>query len=131
MGSRGKLLVLILVLLAVMASGGDYFGRFMRAEAGVAQKKLTGRQLAATKVLYTQNCARCHGADGRAQTTMGKAFEAVNFTDADWWKRERPTDRRLTNSIRKGRDNMPPFGENLSKKEIAALVAYVRTFKGK
>jgi mono/diheme cytochrome c family protein len=122
-----------LALLAVVATCVGGGGRLTRAEAsgGAQKKKSASRELAAAKVLYTQNCTRCHGADGRAATPMGKAFAATNFTDADWWKRERPSDRRLTTSIREGRDDMPPFGQNLSKKEIAALAAYVRTFKGK
>ncbi|HZH32817.1 MAG TPA: cytochrome c [Pyrinomonadaceae bacterium] len=131
MGSTGKLSVLLLALLAVGATGVGG-SRLMRAEAsGGAQKKPAGGEPAAAKVLYTQNCTRCHGADGRAETPMGKAFAATNFTDANWWKRERPSDKRLTASIRDGREDMPPFGQNLSKKEIAALAAYVRTFKGK
>lgn len=131
MRSTVKLSVLILMLLALAAAGGGEGGRLTSAEASGAQKKLTGRQLASARTLYTQNCMRCHGSDGRAETMMGKAFNATNFTDANWWKRERPSDKRLTASIRDGRNDMPPFGQNLSKKEIAALAAFVRTFNGK
>jgi mono/diheme cytochrome c family protein len=81
--------------------------------------------------VYTENCARCHGADGRSQTPMGKVFAATNLADANWWKKERVGDKRLTASIRDGRGQMPAFGKKLSKEEIAALVAYVKTFQGK
>lgn len=140
MGRKGKSSLVVLLVLGVV-SGGGYFARRMRAEAGasaaaatvVTQNKLTGKQLEAAKALYANNCARCHGADGRGQTAMGRVFAAPNLADAGWWKKERPTDKRLTASIRHGRNQqrMPAFGRQLSKSEIAALVRLVRTFNGK
>jgi len=139
MGRRGKLIAAAtLLLLPAMILSESYFTRRSRAAAGAtslsraAQKKLTGERLAAAKVLYADNCARCHGADGRGQTAMGRAFAAPNLADARWWKKERPTDKRLTASIRDGRaqQRMPAFGQQLSKSEIAALVHLVRTFNG-
>jgi cytochrome c oxidase cbb3-type subunit 3 len=118
-----------LLLLVGIISGGGYFGD--RADASAAQKKLTGKQLARAKVLYADNCARCHGSDGRGQTLMGRAFAAPNLTDAAWWKKTRPTDKRLHASIRDGRGQMPAFRPQLSKSDIAALAAFVRTFSGK
>lgn len=129
MGRRGKRAALALALLLGMVSGGGYFGRL--ADASAAQKKLTGKRLAAAKVLYADNCALCHGADGRGQTPMGTAFDAPDFADAGWWKKTRPNDRRLAASIRQGRGRMPAFGQQLSASEIAALVRLVRTFDGK
>jgi mono/diheme cytochrome c family protein len=134
MGRKGKLTIASLLLVGVSLSG-SYAGRGARAEAGAAatQKKLSRKQqqLARAQVLFIENCARCHGADGRGQTPMGKAFSATNLTDAGWWKKERVNDKRLTTSIRDGRDEMPAFGKKLSKEEIAALVAFVKTFNGK
>ncbi|HEV2882457.1 MAG TPA: c-type cytochrome [Pyrinomonadaceae bacterium] len=134
MGRRFKraAFALSLLLLPCIVSGGGYFGRL--ADASAAQKsKLAGKQTASAKVLYADNCARCHGADARGQTAMGRAFAAPNLTDAGWWKKERPSDKRLTASIRDGRGHgrMPAFGQQLSKSDIAALVRLVRTFGGK
>ena len=83
------------------------------------------------KSLYLQNCARCHGADGRAGTAMGKLYDATNLTDAQWWKTERINDKRLVSSIANGGDGMPAFSKRLSKDQIAALAQFVKTFKGK
>lgn len=136
MGRRGKLSAVVLTLFAVASSGGYFAHRAgassAAAEASVTQKKLTGKQLEGAKMLYANNCARCHGADGRGQTAMGRAFAAPNLADAAWWKKERPSDKRLTASIRDGRSRqrMPAFGQQLSKSEIAALVRLVRTFDG-
>ena len=120
--------LLLLLLIGVVAAGG----RLMRhaGAASAAQKKLQGERAERAKGLYTDNCARCHGADGRGQTPMGRVFNAPNLADPGWWKKERPTDRRLTNSIRHGRneERMPAFGRQLSKSDITALVRLVRAF---
>src|SRR5439155_10758302 len=34
--------------------------------------------------VYSQNCARCHGSDGRAQTAKGRQIKAVDLTSDDW-----------------------------------------------
>lgn len=138
MGIRRKLTISVVLLVGVFVSG-NYLGRYARAEDHAAtttattQKKLSRKQqqLARAKALYMDNCVLCHGADGRAQTGMGKALEATNLADAKWWKKERAGDKRLLASIRDGRDQMPAFGKKFSKEEIAALVAFVKTFNGK
>lgn len=135
MGRRGKLA--IAALLVGVCVGGGYLGRLVHAEesatAAATQKKLSRKQqqLASARVLYVENCARCHGAEGRGDTPMGKLFKAKDLTDAGWWKRERVSEKRLTASIRDGHKQMPAFGKKLSKAEIAALVALVKTFNGK
>lgn len=77
--------------------------------------------------LYAQYCARCHGRDGKSNTSRGKKTAARNFTDAAW--QNSVTDERLYNSIINGRNKMPSY-ENLSDAQVNALVAYVRGFKG-
>jgi cytochrome c oxidase cbb3-type subunit 3 len=34
--------------------------------------------------LYEANCAKCHGADGRGDTPMGKAMKAASLVDPKW-----------------------------------------------
>ena len=34
------------------------------------------------KALYEKNCAKCHGADGKGDTKMGKKLEVRDYTDA-------------------------------------------------
>jgi mono/diheme cytochrome c family protein len=132
MGRRGKLIIVGLLLACVSVSG-SYPARRAGATTAIAQKKLSRQQqqLASAKKLFIENCARCHGADGRGETAMGKVFAATNLADAGWWKRERVSDKRLAASIRDGRKQMPGFGKTLSKAEIASLVALVKTFNGK
>ena len=134
MGSKGKLA--IIGLFVGIALGGACLARLAPAEAsasGVAQKKLSHKQqqLANAKVTYLENCARCHGADGQGKTPMGEVYGASNLADAEWWKKERVNEKRLTAAIRDGKGGMPAFGKKLSREEITALVALVKTFKGK
>ena len=79
------------------------------------------------RALFNENCATCHGTDGRAKTFHGRLVGAQNFTDAKW--RADVTDEDMSDAIKEGPKAMPAFGKKLSETEIDALVAYVRTFK--
>ena len=35
-------------------------------------------------VLYDANCAKCHGADGRGDTPVGRAMKAASLADPKW-----------------------------------------------
>ncbi len=125
-------LTICLLLLGVV-SGSSYLARAARVEA--TEKKQSPQPQSARKkpasVLYVENCARCHGADGRGETPMGEMYDVTNLADAAWWKKERVNDKRLASAIRDGRGGMPAFGKKLSKSEIGALVGYVKKFNGK
>jgi len=77
--------------------------------------------------LFNENCAKCHGMDGRAKTLHGRLVGAQNFTDEKW--RANVTDEEMSDAIKKGPKAMPAFEKKLSQAEIDALVAYVRSFK--
>jgi cbb3-type cytochrome c oxidase subunit III len=106
------------------------------AATTIAQQKQTSErnsphssaQLEHAQTIFTENCARCHGADGRALTALGKEVEATNLTDAEWQKRA--SDKRIMRSIMRGRGRrMPAFGKKLSPDDVMALCALVRTLK--
>ena len=78
------------------------------------------------KALFKQKCVKCHGANGRGETTEGQITGAQNFTDSKW--QNRVEEQRLINSITYGRGQMPSFEKRLSKEQIKLLVLYVRTF---
>src|SRR5438105_918850 len=119
---RLKICVLLIFLAACLS--------VVYGQRAGQKKSKTETPQARGRTLYTQNCARCHGADGRSQTEMGQLYDATNLTDARWWRDEHINDRRLTNSITNGKKGgMPAFGKKLSRADIAALVAFVRTFK--
>jgi cbb3-type cytochrome c oxidase subunit III len=102
---------------------------FSVASAATGAPESEGSQSAAARgrSVYANNCARCHAQDGTGNTRMGEMTEAPNLTDAAW-QRGRST-ARMVASVTNGRGEMPAFKRKLSKPEIAAAVAYVRTLK--
>ena len=81
---------------------------------------------------WTKYCAQCHGADGTANTPMGKKLNAKNLTDAK--VQSGFTDAKAATSIKEGvKENgkvtMKAFGDKLSDDEVQALVKYVRSLK--
>lgn len=79
------------------------------------------------KALFKPNCVKCHGVNGRGETTKGEIVGAQDFTDSKWQKRVEQ--QQLINSITYGRGQMPSFEKRLSKDQIKLLALYVRTFK--
>lgn len=84
------------------------------------------------KANWDANCIPCHGKEGKADTTMGKALKAKNLTDPA--VQAAFTDDKAVESIKNGvkengKTTMKAFGDKLSEDEIKALVSYVRTLK--
>jgi mono/diheme cytochrome c family protein len=84
------------------------------------------------KTNWANNCAQCHGADGKANTKMGKTLSAKDLTDPK--VQAEFTDAKATQSIKDGvkqggKTTMKAFGGKLTDDEIKALVAYVRGLK--
>ena len=92
-----------------------------------SSRKHLSRQAKSTKSLFMQNCAKCHGANGRGETVAGEIAGTPNFTDREW--QESLSDKRMVVSVMHGRGGMPAFKSKLSQKEIASLVAHVRSFR--
>ena len=84
------------------------------------------------KKLYDDQCAKCHGPNGKGQTAMGKRLGCKDYTDAK--VQEALKDDDAIKAIKEGykdkdgKQIMKP-AEGLSDADIKALVAYMRTFK--
>jgi len=84
------------------------------------------------KETWGASCARCHGADGKGQTNIGRRLGARDYTDPA--VQAALTDEAAFKAIKEGfkdkdgKTVMRPV-ENLSDSDIKSLVAYVRTFK--
>jgi mono/diheme cytochrome c family protein len=84
------------------------------------------------KTNWMNNCMQCHGPDGSANTSMGKALNAKDLTNAQI--QSSFTDAEAATAIKDGvtkdgTTKMIAFGSRLSDEEVKALVAYVRTLK--
>jgi mono/diheme cytochrome c family protein len=80
--------------------------------------------------LYKQNCSKCHGMDGKGQTTVGRKFKVSDMTDPAW--KTKTTDDKIKKAIEEGtkdssgKEVMAPFKSKLSPEDIDALVKYVK-----
>ena len=89
-------------------------------------------QAADVKDNYTANCTKCHGADGKGETKMGKKSGCKDYTDAK--VQDALNDDKALKSLKEGmkdgdKELMKPFAEKLSDGDLKALVTYMRTFK--
>jgi cytochrome c551/c552 len=84
------------------------------------------------KALYEKDCAKCHGADCKGETKMGKKLNAKDYTDAK--VQAELKDDQAAKAIKEGLKSktgqtlMKP-AEGLSAADINGLVVYMRTFK--
>jgi len=83
------------------------------------------------KATYDKECTKCHGADGKGETKMGKKLGAKDYTDAK--VQDELKDDAAFKSIKEGlkKDDktlMKP-AEGLSDDQIKGLVAFMRSFK--
>jgi cytochrome c oxidase cbb3-type subunit 3 len=75
--------------------------------------------------LFAENCASCHGDDGRGGKTQG----APNLTDAEWlYGGDRATIRTTINGPRGG--VMPAWKSRLDPATVRALAVYVHSMGG-
>ena len=77
--------------------------------------------------LFVENCATCHGKNGRAHTFHGWLVGAQNLTSLEW--QVDTTDEQIVHAIKTGPGVMPAFEKKLSPSEIEALAKYVRSFR--
>ena len=84
------------------------------------------------KELWTKNCLKCHGEDGKGKTKMGEKLGIKDYSDAK--VQAELKDEAMAKAIKEGvkdgeKTRMKAFGEDLSADDIKALVAYFRTLK--
>ena len=77
--------------------------------------------------LYRQHCAKCHAADGRANTLRGWLYFAQNRSKAKW--QDSNSDSDILDAIAKGPGAMPGYADKLSATEQLALVKAVRDLR--
>ncbi len=84
------------------------------------------------KALYEKDCAKCHGADGKGDTKMGKKMNAKDYTDPK--VQDEMKDEAAFKAIKEGLKDkegkvlMKP-AEGTGDEDIKGLVAYMRKFK--
>ncbi len=81
---------------------------------------------------WTESCAKCHGAEGKGDTKMGKKLSIADLTDAK--VQAKFSDEQAFKAIKEGLKDeggktTMKAAEGLSDDDIKALVAHVRTLK--
>jgi len=91
-----------------------------------------GARATDASALWGDQCAKCHGEDGKGDTKMGHKLNIKDFTDAA--VQAGFTDEDGFKAIKEGvadkngKMRMKPI-EGLTDEDMKALVKYVRTFK--
>lgn len=81
---------------------------------------------------WENNCTKCHGADGKGQTKVGKKLNLKDYTSAKVQAELKDADmtKAITDGVFEGgKEKMKSYKADLSAAEIADLVAYIRKFK--
>lgn len=108
----------IAVTITALITGCASSGPLTRAQANYPADKIDARGL------FLENCATCHGQDGRAKTFHGRLVGAQNLTDPTF--QSDTSNDEIRHAIQTGPKAMPAFAKKLSPTEIDALVDYVR-----
>jgi len=90
-----------------------------------------------TEEVYEDECASCHGMDGKGKTKSGKKFKVRDLTDPE--VQASFTDAEATKAIREGIKNKdtgkwvmkPKDEDDLTDDQVKALVKWCRAYKGK
>ena len=118
-----KILKTITLFVFIIAGIAAFATRSQAVLSG--ENKLTFGDNNSVRDLYQKNCARCHGADGKSDTELGRLYDSPDLTGRD---AKRMSQKQMTRLISNGKGSMPAFKKKLSSKEIASLVNYVRSF---
>ena len=93
---------------------------------------MTSMRAAEVKENWEKHCQKCHGADGKGQTKMGRQSGVKDYTDPK--VQAKLKDENAIKIIKEGivekdKKKMDPYKDKLTDEEIKALIAYIRGFK--
>ena len=93
---------------------------------------MTSMRAADDKENWEKHCQKCHGADGKGQTKMGRQSGVKDYTDPKVQaelKDENAIKIIKEGIVEKDKKKMDPYKDKLTDEEIKALIAYIRGFK--
>ncbi len=105
--------------------------RILLIAAAVLGISLLTATAADVKENWEKSCAKCHGADGKGDTKMGKKLDIKDFTDAKYQAslKEEAMLKAIKEGVKDGDKLRMKAAEGLNEEEMKALVAYVRSLK--
>ena len=72
------------------------------------------------RTLYAQNCARCHGGNGKGDTVLGKKLDADDISGG-------VSTSKIIRTVTNGKGHMPSFKTRLTQAQIASIAGYVHS----
>jgi mono/diheme cytochrome c family protein len=83
------------------------------------------------RAVFLENCAKCHGDNGEADTELGTKYMAQDFTDPEFKQKFTPAKAKkvIMNGVKKTK--MKAWKGKLTPEEIDALAHYVLQFPEK
>lgn len=79
----------------------------------------------AARALFADQCARCHGVDGRGERRLAVLSSRLDLTDSALLRRGPRASRRIRSVIAEGYGTMPGFEHRLEPRQIDQLTAFV------
>ena len=123
-----KLLLKLILVVAGVFLAVNSFTLSQAARMHTNRVTSSAAAVPSIETLFKQKCSKCHGADGSGDTSLGRIFNAPDFTDSGWWAKHSSTAEHIQ-VMTKGRKNMPAFGKKLTRAQIAGLATYVQRFR--
>lgn len=96
---------------------GAFFVFLNPAQANIS----SAETVTSPRSLYVQNCARCHGSNGKSQTDLGRKLEADDISGGHI------SASKIIRTVTNGRKEMPSFRKKLSAAQIKSIVGYVHS----
>jgi len=112
--------VVKLTIIVIFAEGSEF--ALMLSNAQTASALSTS---ASSRSLYIQNCATCHGGNGKAQTKRGVKLGATDLTSEEVQSMDRA---KIIRVVTNGRPGMPGFKKKLTATQIEQIAGYVHAF---
>ena len=107
--------------------------KFIVLSLGLLMAGAVAARAADAKEIWTKDCAKCHGEDGKGKTKMGEKLGVKDYTDAA--VQGKMKDEEMAKAIKEGvkdkesdKVKMKAFGD-LSDDDVKGLVAYIRKMK--
>ena len=79
--------------------------------------------------VFENNCAACHGTDGRAQTPQARKIKAKDLRESRLTDAEIERQIREGSRVKTGVSVMPAIGKDMTDAEIQAAVRVVKSFR--